>query len=329
MELSEEQRAQLEEQKKHCPFCKIISGEIPSKKVYEDKRVLAILDINPLREGHVLVFPKEHYPILALLPEEDSKHLFGLLPDMAKQLRKAMLATRCSVFIANGAAAGKQAGHFMIHLIPSDSPISNFSPTRSEQDEKAYDELRGVLEHNVPIMIQKNAASYPLQEEETDPEISSSEQLAQLLEENREFKEMVMHKPEAVLAGLEDNPSLKPLFEGVDVHALSKKLLEQEAEKSTDEVAEQPADAPAEESSTDTSVRAVDMSDEQLVAFLNDKPRLLTYLQEDMAVLKEAISQQPKLQEFFSETSPEQVLARVQQTTNDASSLEELAGGGV
>ena len=60
--MSPEQIMELQKQK--CPFCQIVAGKIPSKTIYEDDKVLAILDINPIAKGHVLVMPKEHYPIM-------------------------------------------------------------------------------------------------------------------------------------------------------------------------------------------------------------------------------------------------------------------------
>ena len=64
--MSPEQIAEM--QKQQCIFCKIIKGDIPGKKVFQDDFVEAILDINPAAKGHTLVMPKEHYPILPVIP---------------------------------------------------------------------------------------------------------------------------------------------------------------------------------------------------------------------------------------------------------------------
>ena len=87
-ELSEEELKALEEklkqmspeelkafQKQQCIFCQIVAGKVSSKKVYEDNICIAILDINPANPGHLLVLPKEHYPIMPLIPEEELKHI--------------------------------------------------------------------------------------------------------------------------------------------------------------------------------------------------------------------------------------------------------------
>ena len=62
-------------QKKQCIFCQIISGKVQAKKVYEDEKTIAILDINPANPGHVLLLPKEHYTVMPQLPAEDIAHI--------------------------------------------------------------------------------------------------------------------------------------------------------------------------------------------------------------------------------------------------------------
>ena len=116
-----EVQAQLEEQKKNCPFCKIISGEIESKKVYEDELMIGILDINPRIKGHMLLLPKEHYPILPFLPPETFKHMFSRMSSLVNALKESMLSTGCNVMIANGGVAGQQSPHFLVHLFPREN----------------------------------------------------------------------------------------------------------------------------------------------------------------------------------------------------------------
>ena len=130
-QLSEEQRREWEEkvknmtpeqlqelQRQQCIFCQIISGKIPSKKVYEDNTCLAVLDINPAAKGHLLLLPKEHYAIMPQVPEKVLGHLAIVSKHLSQVLLKALRADGTTVFIANGAAAGQRAQHFMIHLFP-------------------------------------------------------------------------------------------------------------------------------------------------------------------------------------------------------------------
>jgi len=117
-DMTPEQIAEL--QKKNCIFCKIIAGEIESKKVFEDDNFLAILDIRPAAPGHTIVMPKDHIPLLPLLPEEKMIALFSITAELASALQDAMISQKITVFIASGYVAGQQAPHAMIHLIPRD-----------------------------------------------------------------------------------------------------------------------------------------------------------------------------------------------------------------
>jgi len=105
-------------QQEQCIFCHIISGKVASKKVYEDKVCIAILDINPANPGHVLIIPKEHHPIMPLIPDEEIQHLGMVSKAISQVLLKALKVEGTTVFIANGAVAGQRAQHFMIHVIP-------------------------------------------------------------------------------------------------------------------------------------------------------------------------------------------------------------------
>lgn len=117
--MSPEEIAEL--QRKNCIFCKIVRGDIPAKKVYEDEEMLAILDINPASKGHTLVLPKEHYPLLPLIPFHVFNHLFTQTRNLIAALEKATVNPGVTLFIANGAAAGQQSPHFLFHLIPREN----------------------------------------------------------------------------------------------------------------------------------------------------------------------------------------------------------------
>ena len=145
MQLTPEVKAQLAEQKKDCVFCKIIKKEIPAKIVFEDPATLAVLDIYPATKGHTLYLLKEHYPIMPYLPVEDFHHLFGLLPQLTKAIKSAMVSVALNIFIANGGAAGQQYPHFLIHLMPRDEG-DNFFPFLFNKKNKplAQDKLQQI-----------------------------------------------------------------------------------------------------------------------------------------------------------------------------------------
>ncbi len=114
--MSQEEIAEL--QKQNCIFCKIAEKQIPAKILHEDDKVICILDINPASEGHILVYPKDHYMILPHIPDDLLAHLFKVARLMSNTLLKAMQSGGTSVFIANGMAAGQKAPHVLIHVFP-------------------------------------------------------------------------------------------------------------------------------------------------------------------------------------------------------------------
>lgn len=110
----------------NCIFCKIIAGEIPSKKVYEDEEILAFHDINPWAPVHFLLIPKEHIPSLAHV---DNKHtaLLGKMMTLAPQLA---LENGCAPFpkggfrmvVNTGNDGGQEVHHLHIHVIGGPHP---------------------------------------------------------------------------------------------------------------------------------------------------------------------------------------------------------------
>ena len=123
--MSEEQQGG--EQGGGCLFCKIIAGEIPSKKVYEDETIFAFLDINPRNPGHALVIPKKHYTTLLDMPARDVGKLFEGVRMVAEAVKSGTNAEGLSVVQSNGKAAGQVVTHVHVHIIPrymSEGPVS-------------------------------------------------------------------------------------------------------------------------------------------------------------------------------------------------------------
>lgn len=106
------------EEQQQCVFCHIASGKIPAKKVYEDDKVTAVLDINPATPGHVLVIPKEHVSVMPQMSEELVVHIGMISKQLSFSLIRALKVEGTSVFVANGVAAGQRAPHFLLHIIP-------------------------------------------------------------------------------------------------------------------------------------------------------------------------------------------------------------------
>lgn len=101
-----------------CIFCKIINGEIPKYQVYEDDDVLGILDINPTRHGHVLVFPKKHSQNFESTDEETLAKLVGAVKKVGKSVKENLPAQSYNVAVNNDRAAGQIIPHIHFHIIP-------------------------------------------------------------------------------------------------------------------------------------------------------------------------------------------------------------------
>ena len=101
-----------------CLFCKIISGEIPSYRVYEDEAVYAFLDINPASEGHTLVAPKKHFDSFTDLGAEDVAAPFEAARKVTLALEKAFSANGMNIGVNNGEVAGQEVPHVHVHVIP-------------------------------------------------------------------------------------------------------------------------------------------------------------------------------------------------------------------
>ncbi|MBK5255794.1 MAG: HIT family protein [Vicinamibacteria bacterium] len=99
-------------------FSKIIRGEIPCHRVYEDEAVLAFLDLNPLASGHTLVIPKEAVATLDQLSDESSAAIGRVLPRLARAVMAATGATAYNVLQNNGLMAHQAVFHVHFHIIP-------------------------------------------------------------------------------------------------------------------------------------------------------------------------------------------------------------------
>ncbi|MDP4083934.1 MAG: HIT family protein [Bacillota bacterium] len=101
-----------------CIFCKIINGEIPAAKVFENEHVLAFLDISQVTKGHTLVIPKVHKENLFELTPEIASHLFEAVPSIANALKITFNPVGLNAVNNNGVQAGQSVFHFHLHLIP-------------------------------------------------------------------------------------------------------------------------------------------------------------------------------------------------------------------
>ena len=101
-----------------CIFCKIITGELPAEKVYEDDNVLAFLDISPTSKGHTLVITKDHYNDLLSTPVDALKNVVAVLPKIADAAVKATGSEGFNILQSNNACAGQVVPHIHFHIVP-------------------------------------------------------------------------------------------------------------------------------------------------------------------------------------------------------------------
>ncbi|WP_210364659.1 HIT family protein [Bacillus sp. REN3] len=128
-----------------CIFCKIINGEIPSAKVYEDEHVLAFLDISQVTKGHTLVIPKVHKENVYQLPEEVAANVFKAVPKIASAIQSAYEPIGLNILQNNGEAAGQSVFHFHMHLIPRFGKGDGFGAVwKTHQDQYTQDDYKQI-----------------------------------------------------------------------------------------------------------------------------------------------------------------------------------------
>ena len=101
-----------------CIFCKIVNGEIPSKKVYEDENVIAILDISQATKGHTLVIPKKHSANLLEIDSEEYINVMKAVNLVTKKLSNTLKPAGINILNNCGEVAGQTVMHFHVHVIP-------------------------------------------------------------------------------------------------------------------------------------------------------------------------------------------------------------------
>ncbi len=99
-----------------CIFCKIVKGDIPSYKVYEDDTVMAFLDINPYNPGHTLIIPKEHTLDINSIPNDTLMHIMDKAKDISTLLTEKLNCEGFTLIQNNGFV--QEVKHFHLHVIP-------------------------------------------------------------------------------------------------------------------------------------------------------------------------------------------------------------------
>ncbi|HRZ30374.1 MAG TPA: HIT family protein [Candidatus Paceibacterota bacterium] len=103
---------------KDCIFCKIIAGEVPADKFYEDNNFVAMLDIGPVSTGHTLLIPKDHFVNIFDTPDEVLAKIGPVIKKISQAIKTGVKADGLNVHINNGKDAGQAVFHTHVHLIP-------------------------------------------------------------------------------------------------------------------------------------------------------------------------------------------------------------------
>ena len=134
-----------------CIFCKIISGEIPSFKLYEDDDTLAFMDVNPVHDGHCLVIPKSHSENLFATPDDMLAAIMATTRRVAGALNSALAPDGLNIVQANGPGAAQSVFHVHFHVLPrkiGDKLSLNWGLKPGDMDEISAisDKIKAALE---------------------------------------------------------------------------------------------------------------------------------------------------------------------------------------
>ena len=128
-----------------CIVCQIISSDIPSKKVFEDELVMAVLDVNGANPGHCFVMPKNHYPIIEQVPDAEISRLFQVSNKISSAVFESLGAQGTNIFVANGVPAGQTVAHVTVNVIPrkeNDGINLQWQPRQLSEEEMSTIELK-------------------------------------------------------------------------------------------------------------------------------------------------------------------------------------------
>lgn len=133
-----------------CVFCRIVRKQAPASIVYEDREVIAFLDIRPLNKGHTLVIPKAHHADIFDTPTDQISQVHRVTKQIALAVKKAVHADGISIIQQNGEAAGQDIFHLHVHVVPrfKGQKLAAFNELKEVEREKldaAAEEIRRFL----------------------------------------------------------------------------------------------------------------------------------------------------------------------------------------
>jgi len=129
-----------------CIFCKIIEGEVPSHKAYEDENVYAFLDAEPVSKGHTLVIPKKH--VETVHEAEEMSYMWEAIVKVANSVKSAFEPEGLNITQNNGAVAGQEVFHMHFHITPrytGEEVELSYNRSELENGEELAEKIRGNL----------------------------------------------------------------------------------------------------------------------------------------------------------------------------------------
>lgn len=134
-----------------CVFCRIIKGEIPCTKIYEDDKILAFLDIAPFNPGHTVIVPKDHHHSITTLGQDYLTAIITLAPAIGTALMRATGAEGFNIVQNNGRVAGQTVPHVHFHVIPrfADDDVLISAPAKKYDDAAAMAELAAKIQETL------------------------------------------------------------------------------------------------------------------------------------------------------------------------------------
>ncbi len=128
-----------------CIFCKILAGDIPSTRIYEDAHVVAFMDIGPIVKGHALVVPRQHVESIMQARPDMLAQVIEVARKVAQAQLNGLKADGVNIFQANGAVAGQVVPHLHFHVVPrfkNDHHHWNWAAKKYD----SFDEMKQVAE---------------------------------------------------------------------------------------------------------------------------------------------------------------------------------------
>ncbi|MBI2148214.1 HIT domain-containing protein [Candidatus Woesearchaeota archaeon] len=141
--------AQFEQEAPQCPFCLMNESKIPTTKIYEDQNFLCVLEINPVNNGHMLLFTKRHIRLFAELNDEETETIGKIIKKLAFAL--STISEGLNILDSEGKLAGQKFDHFVINIIPrSKDDAMKISWSGKQDNEEHLKKVKDILIESMP-----------------------------------------------------------------------------------------------------------------------------------------------------------------------------------